>query len=50
MEAQYRAARREVLGALPGLNLGQLAIQLAFTAVLVVGMLLATGGTSRRPG
>ncbi|WP_335973361.1 ABC transporter ATP-binding protein [Streptomyces sp. CA2R106] len=44
LEAQHRAARREVLGALPGQNLGRLAIQLAFTAVLVVGMRLATGG------
>ena len=43
LTGQQQAARREVLGALPGLHLGQLAIQLAFTAVLVVGLLLATG-------
>ncbi|MFJ6079904.1 ABC transporter ATP-binding protein [Streptomyces sp. NPDC092369] len=42
LRSQHRAARREVMGALPGLHLGQLAIQLAFTAVLVVGLLLAT--------
>lgn len=42
LDRQHRAARRQVLGALPGLNLGRLAIQLAFTAVLVVGLLLAT--------
>ncbi|GAA3579782.1 ABC transporter ATP-binding protein [Amycolatopsis ultiminotia] len=45
LEGQYRAARRAVLGALPGENLGQLAIQLAFTTVVVVGLLLATGGS-----
>jgi ATP-binding cassette subfamily B protein len=44
LSGQRQAARREVLGALPGLHLGQLAIQLAFTSVLVVGLLLATGG------
>jgi ATP-binding cassette subfamily B protein len=44
LDAQHEAARREVVGALPGLYLGQLAIQLAFTAVLVIGLLLATGG------
>jgi ATP-binding cassette subfamily B protein len=44
LDGQYHAARREVLGALPGQHLGQLAIQLAFTAVLVVGLLLATDG------
>ncbi|MZD04172.1 ATP-binding cassette domain-containing protein [Streptomyces sp. SID5785] len=44
LEEQHRAMRRQVLGALPGLHLGQLAIQLAFTSVLVVGLLLATGG------
>jgi ATP-binding cassette, subfamily B, bacterial IrtB/YbtQ len=43
LAAQHRAARREVLGGLPGQHLGQLAIQLAFTAVLTVGLLLATG-------
>ena len=42
LAAQHQAARREVLGALPGQQLGQLAIQLAFTAVLTVGLLLAT--------
>ncbi|MEW2518357.1 ABC transporter ATP-binding protein [Actinacidiphila alni] len=42
LAAQHKAARREVTGALPGLQLGQLAIQLAFTAVLVIGVLLAT--------
>jgi ATP-binding cassette subfamily B protein len=42
LTAQHRTARRSVLGALPGLQLGQLAIQLAFTAVLTVGLLLAT--------
>ncbi|GAA5152559.1 ABC transporter ATP-binding protein [Pseudonocardia eucalypti] len=40
---QHAAARREVLGALPTMHLGQLAVQLAFTAVLSVGLLLATG-------
>jgi len=44
LAAQHRAARREVTGALPGLQLGQLAIQSAFTAVLVIGVLLATHG------
>nr|WP_223186216.1 ABC transporter ATP-binding protein [Streptomyces sp. CBMA29] len=44
LAAQHKAARREVTGALPGLQLGQLAIQLAFTAVLVIGVLLATHG------
>ena len=43
LAGQHRAARREVLGGLPGQHLGQLAIQLAFTAVLSVGLLLATG-------
>ncbi|HEY3684650.1 MAG TPA: ABC transporter ATP-binding protein [Streptosporangiaceae bacterium] len=43
LDARHREARREVVGALPGLQLGRLAIQLAFTAVLVVGLLLATG-------
>lgn len=43
LRGQHRAARSEVFGALPGLHLGQLAIQLAFTSVLVVGLLLATG-------
>ena len=42
LSAQNRSARREILGALPGQQLGQLAIQLAFTAVLTVGLLLAT--------
>jgi ATP-binding cassette, subfamily B, bacterial IrtB/YbtQ len=42
LAAQHRAARREVFGALPGRQLGQLSIQLAFTAVLSVGLLLAT--------
>jgi ATP-binding cassette, subfamily B, bacterial IrtB/YbtQ len=45
LTGQHRAARREVLGGLPGQHLGQLAIQLAFTAVLSVGLLLATGAT-----
>jgi len=49
LTAQYRAARREVVGALPGEQLGQLAIQLAFTAVLSVGLLLATGGSVAAP-
>lgn len=44
LDAQYRASRRAVLSALPGQHLGQLAIQLAFTSVLTVGVLLATGG------
>ena len=42
LDAQHAAARREVLGALPSQYLGQLAVQLAFTAVLVAGLLLAT--------
>jgi ATP-binding cassette subfamily B protein IrtB len=42
LATQHRTAQREVLGALPGQQLGQLAIQLAFTAVLTVGLLLAT--------
>ncbi|WP_433887484.1 ABC transporter ATP-binding protein [Streptomyces sp. CA-111067] len=42
LETQRRAARRGVVSALPGLHLGQLAIQLAFTAVLVVSVLLVT--------
>lgn len=44
LEAQHRAGRREVIGALPGLQLGRLALQSAFTAVLVIGVLLATHG------
>jgi len=42
LDAQHAAARREVLGALPSQYLGQLTVQLAFTAVLVAGLLLAT--------
>jgi ATP-binding cassette, subfamily B, bacterial IrtB/YbtQ len=49
LRSQHRAARRQVMGALPGLHLGQLAIQLAFTAVLVVGLLLATGNEITPP-
>ncbi|MFI6347595.1 ABC transporter ATP-binding protein [Streptomyces sp. NPDC050560] len=44
LAAQHTAMRRQVVGAMPGLHLGQLAIQLAFTAVLVVGLVLADGG------
>jgi ATP-binding cassette subfamily B protein len=44
LAAQHLAARREVLGALPGQYLGQLAVQLAFTVVLTIGLVLATGG------
>ena len=46
LDAQQRAARREIRDALPGQQLGQLAIQLAFTAVLSVGVLLATGDSA----
>ena len=49
LSAQHRAARQEVLGSLPGQHLGQLAIQLAFTAVLSVGLLLATGSEPVTP-
>jgi ATP-binding cassette subfamily B protein len=42
LESQHSTARREVLGALPSQYLGQLAIQLAFTAILLAGSLLAT--------
>ncbi|WP_064743120.1 ABC transporter ATP-binding protein [Pseudonocardia spinosispora] len=45
LDAQYRSARRQVMGALPGQHLGQLTIQLAFTAILSVGLLLAEGAT-----
>jgi ATP-binding cassette subfamily B protein len=40
--AQHRAARREVAGSLPGEYLGELGIQLAFTALLLTGLALAT--------
>ncbi|HWN32752.1 MAG TPA: ABC transporter ATP-binding protein [Pseudonocardia sp.] len=50
LAAQHRAARREVLGGLPGQHLGQLAIQLAFTAVLTVGLLLASSGAAGAAG
>ena len=43
LTAQYRAARGEVAGSLPGQYLGQLATQLAFTALLITGFALATG-------
>ncbi|GAA3733403.1 ABC transporter ATP-binding protein [Streptomyces tremellae] len=44
LDGQHEAARRQVFGALPGLHLGELVTQLAFTALLVVGLLLATHG------
>nr|WP_269327299.1 ABC transporter ATP-binding protein [Kineosporia mesophila] len=42
LQAQHRAARREVVGSLPGQYLGEFGIQLAFTALLLTGVLLAT--------
>lgn len=39
---QHRAARREVAGSLPGRYLGQLGVQLAFTAVLLTGLALTS--------
>ncbi|MBL7498557.1 ABC transporter ATP-binding protein [Frankia nepalensis] len=42
LAGQHRAARREILGSLPGEYLGELGIQLAFTALLLTGLGLAT--------
>ncbi|ONH32569.1 ABC transporter ATP-binding protein [Pseudofrankia asymbiotica] len=42
LAAQHRAARREIVGSLPGEYLGELGIQLAFTALLLTGLALAT--------
>ncbi|MBL7492061.1 ABC transporter ATP-binding protein [Frankia sp. AgB1.9] len=42
LAGQYRATRRDVLGALPGQYLGQLGIHLTFTALLLTGLALAT--------
>ncbi|WP_045875193.1 ABC transporter ATP-binding protein [Pseudofrankia sp. DC12] len=39
---QYRATRRDVVGAVRGQYLGQLGIHLAFTALLLTGLALAT--------
>ncbi len=42
LAAQHRAARPEVVGSLPGEYLGELGIQLAFTALFLAGLALAT--------
>ncbi len=42
LTAQHRAARREIVHRLPGEYLGELGIQLAFTALLVTGLALTT--------
>ncbi|MCA1222513.1 ABC transporter ATP-binding protein [Streptomyces sp. 8L] len=49
LDGQHTAARRQLFGALPGLHLGELVTQLAFTALLVVGLLLATHGGVSAP-
>ncbi|SNQ49588.1 ABC transporter [Frankia canadensis] len=47
LTAQHRAARREVVGSLPGEYLGELGLQLAFTALLLSGLALATDDALR---
>ncbi|KQC36577.1 ABC transporter ATP-binding protein [Frankia sp. ACN1ag] len=42
LAAQHRAARREIVGSLPGEYLGALGIQLAFTALFLAGLALVT--------
>ncbi|WP_462202517.1 ABC transporter transmembrane domain-containing protein, partial [Frankia sp. CcWB3] len=42
LAAQHRAARREIVGSLPGEYLGELGIQLAFTALFLAGLALTT--------
>ncbi|MCK9877411.1 ABC transporter ATP-binding protein/permease [Frankia sp. Ag45/Mut15] len=42
LAAQHRAARRQVIASLPGEYLGELGLQLAFTALLCTGVALAT--------